>query len=329
MKVTRMNFENSPTAHITQGHVEAAVRIKVERGLAATEVLKHERKRPDPLDFIDVYSEKDIKRDLDKVAIREKQFVIADADLRRKDPRGYEELIRTRKMGKALEVIFSDQVDMSNWLGPFATVVHTSKADDILNGVDAVLEFSQESKPTERLALAVDASRSPRSISDKLLRNTDNLLGVTGSHRPQVKYYESKTFPKGTLYDVVPVVVGLSGENCDRLVSLFGMILKIQETPGPQRTDVQKNNMRQLMQQMETHPAQVIFLKEIQMQLAYYLRRLNAPLPQTARPNVRKEKIIELLKIVDGILDDKETIQPDEQLKQDAVYQAIEKATAW
>ena len=95
------------------------------------------------------------------------------------------------KRGQAFEVLLVDQVYNGEWFGPEAMPVQTSRYDDVLRGVDMIIEFDREDE-IERVALAVDASTT--SEIDHMERKIKrNIRRVTEDFWPlEVKYLESQ-----------------------------------------------------------------------------------------------------------------------------------------
>src|SRR5690606_659085 len=97
--------------------------------------------------FSDLYSEEIIKRD--KKATEEA--------LRNFNEKNSEEDKQAKILADIFEAIIFDQGEMSEWFGKNVTTVKTSKYDDIVNGIDAILEF-EEKQRRSHLALGIDAT---------------------------------------------------------------------------------------------------------------------------------------------------------------------------
>lgn len=218
-----------------------------------------------------------------------------------------------KKMSDALEVIISDQVEMSNWFGPSAFSTKASEYDDFVNGVDSYIEFNADDGQGE-IAFAIDASwKSDFSSLEK--KTQRNMRKIRGEEVSMVKYFKSQIDDhKEKKRDIVPVVIGIEGENLDQLLALFSEIIKLRRKEG--KNDTEKKVLREKMELIRTHPVQMIFLKEIKMQLDMY-----------SKINIKegfREKILRISKIIKEIIKDKEDEGIDlGGLKNDSIFDKI------
>ena len=232
-----------------------------------------------------------------------------------------------KRRGEALEVIVGDQVELNDWFGPNALLTRTSEYDDVMNGIDAVAEFDfgEERKP-ERLALGVDASMRAdvAMIERKITRNIEK---VTGQREPaEVRYFESQILDaaghpsvKGRLEAVVPVVIGLDGEDCDRLMCLFVQLLRLRS--NKEKTESINALIKEKTLEMQKHPVQMVFLLEIKTQLEMYLGLFKEKV-MDGDHLAYQSKVKRLLAITNEIIDSKTEISTEE-LGEDGVWQAI------
>ena len=115
-----------------------------------------EKERIDPEKFRD-YDKDMIARDKEYVLKREAQFKM----------RATPESQKTKKIATVLEAIIHEQTELSDWLGPDASTVSTSRYDDIANGTDTIVRFQREDEADAHLGLAIDVTFSP-DIREKL-----------------------------------------------------------------------------------------------------------------------------------------------------------------
>lgn len=278
------------------------------------------KKRIQETDFIDNkekgYTEEEIKRDMDNVRRMQEKFKAEKDGLTAGEKKRKEE---NEKRGEALEVIIVDKGGELEWFGPETKLARTSKHDDIHNGVDGVAEFVSRKKTTHRVALAVDASMN--ADHDALKRKIErNILKITNEKkRLEVKYFKSAVDNfKGKLNSVIPVVVGLEGRKANELIALFSEIIKLQSNKN--RTEGEAKKLEQLLTEAKNHPCQIIYLKEIEIQISYYKELFAGD--KAIKAQLFVKEIDMLLGIIESILEAKKEI-PEGELVNDGVYRAI------
>lgn len=99
-------------------------------------------------DFADVYGEDQIKAHQIEVDRLKHLF-----DQQANDP----ELKEGIQLGKILEAIVIEQIELNEWMGPNATTQQTCEYDDFRNGIDFVTEFNEEGA-TRHMGFAIDAT---------------------------------------------------------------------------------------------------------------------------------------------------------------------------
>lgn len=194
---------------------------------------KSDKERIDPDDFKDLYPEDSVEEDV-KLA----------AELARKFEQ-YEENPEAKKMALILEEIFSEQIELNEWLGEGVTTRKSSLYDDYVNGVDEIVEIEEENS-VNHLAVAVDVT-----FGTNLNKKFDRIKKeLESGELATVKYFENSegTF-KGRLSKVPRVVIGTSKDNVIKLAKLW----------------VERNN-----KELSMHPIQFEILDEIAMQLEAY-----------------------------------------------------------
>lgn len=287
-------------------------------------ILKSEKEpRPTPEDFLGIFSKEEIQTDNQSLRILKERLAAQLDHLPSEDRKRVEE---GKRRSDALEVIAGDQVELNDWFGPNAVVTRTTEFDDFMHGVDAVVEFNlgDEEHP-ERIALGVDASMraDAQTVEKKISRN---IRRVSGEDDPaMVKYFRSqiqgpdgKVF-EGSLETVVPVVIGIDGENCDQLMGTFAQLIRLRR--NKERTETVKSLTREKMQEMQKHPAQKVFLEEMKIQLEMYTGLLEKAHTDT-RHAVYREKVAKILVIVNEILESKQDIELGE-LERDGILEMI------
>lgn len=291
-----------------------------------SEVMSHERKnaeliisnsketRPDLNNFVDIYTPETIEHDKAEVEKIKKEFTESSQNL---TGMAKEKKEAHKKRSDALEIIIGEQIEKSGWFGDSCRLSRSTEYDDLKNGVDSIAEFVDENDQTHRLALAIDASMRAdiKSVRYKINRNILKMKTNT----LEVKYFQSRIDGfKGKLDNIVPVVIGIEGENTNEIVANFSKMIKFAKIKD---TDpVAQDEYQKLSDKLKNHPAQVIFLREIQDQLyIYYLTLKNL---QQGKTTIKTDQIYEMLYVVKTILDGKEGIKTGD-LEKDNMYQLI------
>ncbi len=103
-----------------------------------------------PLDFISLYTEDGVQADLNYVSRLENQME------RDNTPEDRERL----RLSTILECLLFEQGEQSEWFGPTASTIKTSRFDDIANGVDMLVEFEETPARLTHSAFAMDVTFS-------------------------------------------------------------------------------------------------------------------------------------------------------------------------
>ena len=221
----------------------------------------------------------------------------------------------------AMEIVIVDHGERFDWFGDKAHLSLASHYDDLINKVDGVLEFDLEDKNPYGIALNIDASMNTdlKTIKDKVDGNIRRVLG--GGKPVEVKYFQSAvTGKKKKLTFVIPVVVGIEGNNAHKLIQLMSDIVRLKQSGSP--ADQEKIAMKEA--EARSHPAQIIFLREIQEQLAFYSGELKK---QGGMKELYCKEVDKLSTIIVDILKSKASLSA-EALQNDGVYGSIKNALA-
>jgi hypothetical protein len=183
-----------------------------------------------------LYDAKIIQGDEEKVNLRKQQF-------REKNDQQTRDLL---KYSTTLEAIINQRIQLSDWLGSDVDTRKTCEYDDIFNGIDIIAEFKNQERSPSLLGLGVDISFST-DIRKKISRIKHEIeQGTLG----EIKYFESETSGfQGRQTNVPRVVIGVDQK---RLLDLMAKWY----------TGKTK--------ELDSHPAQIIFVEEILLQLATY-----------------------------------------------------------
>ena len=195
-----------------------------------------ERDSVDPEEFRDLYGDIGVDKDLAYVTRMEEVFA-RDAS---------PETQETQKVATIFEAIFHDHAELSEWLGPDAMTIKTSRYDDIKNGIDTVVETRHDDRTASHLGIAIDVALGP-DLDKKFQRIRNEIeQGELG----QVKYFESEHMHiRGEFRRIPRVVIGASGKVVHELAELW----------------LEKKN-----QDLAEHPIQFQILEEMELQFVAF-----------------------------------------------------------
>lgn len=286
-----------------------------------------EKNRPTEDDFKKVYGEEEVERDKETVQRLKEKFRdnLERGDITRDEHKRIES---GKRRSEALEATIVQLADFG-WFGSNSYMTRTTEYDDIENGIDAVLEIEQDdggAAEPQRIALAVDASTDSRIevVRGKIDRNLKKILG-TYKKPPEVKYFQSQVEEdeegnpaKKKLEHIVPVVIGLESTHANELMSLYVRMLKLKANPNTSKDP--KGDLKALKQKILKHPAQVIFLQEMNAQLELYRTVLEEKPTSTTTDLL--DQIKNLQETIRDITFDKAKIDSS-TMEKDAVYTEI------
>lgn len=102
------------------------------------------------------YDTTKIESDENEVERREEEF----------EKRNTPEQKEIKKLATIFETIIYEHAEQSDWLGPDAFTIKTSRFDDLENGVDTVVEFPESETAATYLALAIDVTFSGDTVEN-------------------------------------------------------------------------------------------------------------------------------------------------------------------
>ena len=153
----------------------------------------------DPVRFIELYGGENVTRDLKKVERLKSEFAPHES----------------KGAADVFEAVFHQHVELSDWLGPNAETIRASEYDDIVNGIDLVVEFN-EGDTARHLALGVDVTFGSLSMQKKFQRIKAE---IEANKLATVKYFETHGY-QGSLTQTPRVVVGVE---LDKVIQLAGL----------------------------------------------------------------------------------------------------------
>jgi hypothetical protein len=180
------------------------------------------------------------------------------------------------KRAKVLEAILHSS---PLWFGPDAKMIRPSEFDDVVGGVDEVVEIkNQQNGQFHFLGLAIDATlQHELGIGHKFLRIKKEIEDGTGA---SLKYFRSESAGVKSGEKVPHVVIGVDKNTLDELA------------------DIWLDNRRR--QELVLHPAQIQILREIQAQCVVFSKYA-----EKVRQTEIGQKYKEAGEIIEKILVDK------------------------
>lgn len=300
----------------------------------AFEFLKaeHDKTAIDMDDFekVEGYGKERINRDKNRVARKIKEIKEGGTEPTRK--------------AQLLEMILTDQIELSNWFGTNTYTIIPAKYDDLFHGIDLALEVEDESE-IKHLALSIDATSSIKSIREKLKKIKDH---ITDGTLTAMEYFHSDDHNPdfyGTMRNIPQVVIGADSKTIRELselwLSAYGLA-KLRQRPGgpalsPEAEESQKQRVRKAKETLASHRVQFLLLEEIKMQLIVFLKfAIEESRAQETRGNTRlAEKITQAankfestLKLINSVLREKNIPEREDVLKnsEDRVFQELSEA---
>lgn len=209
---------------------------------AYRKALNTESDQIDMESFEELYGVDSVKSDLEKVKELQEHFRLNDQESSQE----------ARKIGKILEMIVNEQIELNNWFGEGVRTQQTTDFDDYTNGIDSLVEFERDDGK-QFLGLAIDATFGGSMSFDKKFRKIRRQLveGKMGS----VKYFRS-----------------LDGEMEGRLNYVPRVVLSINRNKV---IEIAKLWVEGRQQVLAKHPVQLILMQEVYIQLAAQQKFVN------------------------------------------------------
>lgn len=261
-----------------------------------------ETNKINPLDFKQIYSDKEINDDLCFVKERETNW-------EKKEIGDFQSKLNKR-ISDAFEKALSLRGEQNNWLGENFFMTNASSYDDYKHGADIFGFFKLETnvdnaeEGIEFVTFDV-TSAVGYDLEKKLLRNIEKLTGKLPC--PEIKYFSHENVDfKGKLKNVIPLVIGLDAVNTKILLG-----------------ELYKADLNNKRREMAGHPCSILLLKEIKTQLDGYV----AILTNRHDPNNYLSKINTLILTIDEIIDEKQDLAENKKtvnlLKTDGVLNGM------
>ncbi len=235
-------------------------------------------------DFVHPYGAEVLSRDVARV---------------RKLEQEYERGLTVEKIyADIAEMIFYEHIEQSNWFGENVSTIKTSRYDDLLNGVDIIVEFHEKDQQALHMGLAVDITFGTNTAQKKIGEIKEK---IQAGKLSEVKYFQSDHSPHKGLYQDLPrVVVGVDRAHILELSRMW--------------IDERRKK------EFSVHPVQKLILNEIFYQLTSFVNFAKA---------CRQDKVARVysqqLNIIQRIRSEKEGIALGSYQEDDGVYSSIQK----
>lgn len=170
-----------------------------------------DKKRPKLGSFKDIYDEKEIHEDEEKINKREASWATSNNEKEK----------FMRSFSAVYEAAVMDLLDTNKFLGEKNEVIPTSKYDDIFNGIDGVLIINQDDLENEYLGLNFDVTFSSNDENiDKKIESIKQC--IRGGVLPTLKYFQDPKTKKHKKISLPKIIIGSQQSSADGLVRLWG-----------------------------------------------------------------------------------------------------------
>lgn len=265
-----------------------------------------DKKCPKLESFKDIYDEKEIKEDEEKINKREASWYATNSDIEK----------FMRNFSIIYEAAVMDLLDTNKFLGENNEIIPTSKYDDIFNGIDGVLIVNQDNLENEYLGLNFDVTFS--SNDENIEKKIESIKQcIREGVLPTLKYFQDPTTKEHKKISLPKIIIGSQQSSADGLVRLWG------------KTDDSNR------EKLKNHPVQSKIIVEALSQLAYF-HDFAKNLAEKTKEDDMKEKYKEIYikyqkmhrYFYDVYLVKKDLVQSHyNEIINDTVYQKIIKLT--
>lgn len=248
--------------------------------------------------FRDLYGDA-IEKDAANVAAHREAF---EREVQALAPQERTEHREAKLAADVFEGVVYSEVNQSEWLGKGVVAVRTTPYDDIINGVDVVIELDDPMGGRRHLALAVDVSFGEWAVPKKFTRILNE---IDRGEAAQVKYFESAS-GKERLRNIPRTVVGIERKVVEELASLW----------------LEKDAHKQKSDTLRSHPIQRMILAQVVQQLDVFEQyALRSPNPTQGQRDIasscKKARLV-----LEKVLDEKESL-PLDMFRGDRVCEQI------
>ncbi|MDD2758508.1 MAG: hypothetical protein PHD72_04035 [Patescibacteria group bacterium] len=231
----------------------------------------------------------EIKDDMSRAREVEKEILEKRKNKRAKEKEAKKNI---ELISQAMEMVLAWCGETGGWFGKNAAAIRTGKYDQLINGVDLVIEFAPNNEEEESrclaLSIAITAVENTAGLDEIMEKNLEKIK--TGK-LAQVKYFESPaTGEKRQIENVIPVAIALDGERAIEFINKYSQKI------------LNKKAAAEDGKQVGADPIQIMFLEQILAQLKAYLEEMDEENSKEAGIISEINKLQELLQpILDEI----------------------------
>lgn len=240
--------------------------------------------RIDMDEFEGVYSREEIDRDKRNIETKKAFFESDDSPLNRR--------------AQILEALLAEQIELSEWFGSDALTIVPSEYDDFYHGVDLAVEFQQDDE-MQHVALGIDVTTSQGlSIFTKLTLIKGR---IEQGELTEMKYFTSESQPdlRKRKTDIPSLVIGADPRTINELANLWLTIDK-SKNPGPEVDQADREELRErarnAQHKLASHRAQVLILKQIELQLGAFTNLARKKGPSHQKMLAQFERLLGFVK---------------------------------
>jgi hypothetical protein len=275
----------------------------------AYELLAKKRNRIDLDTFADLYDKAGIEANKREVEKLEKGYGAHNTETQ----------IELKKLSELFEVMFSQLVELEDWFGDDVFIAETSKFDDYVNGIDAIVEFLREGS-FSHLGLAIDVTftKDTGNKIKKIVRE------IQGNRLPKVKYFVSEGGDfRGELSNIPHIVLGTDRKTLDQLAELILDLNYLKKRKETQASPQLTQQIKEVRAKLQNHPLQIELLAQIELQL----ERFGEYAARIGKMDIAV-KYQSVLSIVRKIRDAKKDIEhsPETETREMRMFNDIEKS---
>lgn len=166
--------------------------------------------RPNEMDFVDIYDEEKIKKDLEDIKKLEEKWTKESS----------EQEIYNKEIAELLEGVIADQAESNNWLGEDCEIMPASRVDDVKHGVDIISIFKiNNEKQYLGLGLDITFASDKKVLLKKLNSIKDSIKEGTMS---VLEYFQDSDTGEHKKLILPKVIVGSRLASAEKLISIWG-----------------------------------------------------------------------------------------------------------
>lgn len=158
-----------------------------------------------------------------------------------------------KQFADAFEAVMYEHIEASEWMGGQTRTIKTTPFDDIVNGIDLILEINPdlEYENPSHIALGIDVTFGSEGSLDKKFDKLKEK--IKKADFPKIKYFQSGDF-RGEKKDIPEIILGVSRELVGELAALYA------QNDGASK------------KKLAVHPIQNLLAEQVLVQLEYFAK---------------------------------------------------------